>query len=532
MMQGRIKNLFVKKSAVGLSVGRTRMTGVRIERIQDGRLKVTGGVSVDLPLDRQAHPAEIEDAVNQVMSGLSDDKASLALGLTPRQSNLHLFEPPFDQPSKVISILAYEAEPYFQTPVEEMVLDYLPLGMRPGTGSESKHRLGAVFGARPEIVSGLLDQISATGLEPDYVLPESLGLLLAGRQLFGDRPGQRLLVDLGADQTSLVLFDGERPVVIRSFFYGGSKLAEALAEATGKDIYEAERLKGEADLSAADNSKQAQCLKNAWQPIIMEIERTLAAGLELESEEPPIVVLSGGRAVGFGLKPFMAESLGLEVVGAGEFFGDDVFLSPELPGPGDDLIGALGLALAVLSPGYMPNLRQGDLAPSQLLTKFKSGLILGGAGLLLILIINLVGLVYSYHLQDQKHKAVKAEITKVFKETVPGVKRVVDPMIQLRQEIDKARLAANMGPQGYVLDILHDVSKLAGAHQGLRITNLSLSTQVIELQGEGGSYEVIDLFKTELAGLSYFLEALPGGARKDPTTGVLTFKITMKRFLG
>ena len=74
-----------------------------------------------------------------------------------------------------------------------------------------------------------------------------------------------------------------------------------------------------------------------------------------------------------------------------------------------------------------------------------------------------------------------------------------------------------------------DISGVAGAHQGLRITNLSLTPKGLELQGEGGSFEVVDQFKTELANLPYFSEAVLGGARVDPTTKVLTFKISLKR---
>ena len=80
-----------------------------------------------------------------------------------------------------------------------------------------------------------------------------------------------------------------------------------------------------------------------------------------------------------------------------------------------------------------------------------------------------------------------------------------------------------------MLDVLLDISRLGAAHEGLRITDLAYTPQSLELQGEGGSFEAIDQFKTELQNLPYFSQATLGGARMDANIGALTFRISLKR---
>lgn len=521
-----ITDLWRPRAVVGVSLGASFMRAVRVGRTESG-MRIEGVTSVEFPLDRPPHPAEIESALRRAAGELLDEKTRLVTGLRAQDFGLHFLELPFDRPDKVRRVLRYEAEPLFLTPVEELVLDYLPL---PAPDDQGWPAL--VFGAKPSAVALAVENFALAGLDPDVILPDRLGLVRAGQLFFQDQPENplRLLIDLGAGQTTLALFDQARPVMTRSLFYGGRDLTRALAEKCGLDLFEAETRKRETDLSGTGDSETRTILTEAWEPLVLEVKRSLTAALRDRGDAVPTIILTGGGALTPGVDRFLAERLGLEVMSLMDCAAE----APSFSGLTPELAPAFGLALLGLAQGYQPNLRQDDLAPRRTLSRHRVPVALMAAGLILALLLNLGNLFFSYRVQRQNYQAVKSEIERVFRETVPGVTKVVAPVTQLRQELEKARAsAAGFNPEGgKVLDVLLEVSRVAGIHEGLRITDLALNPQRLEMQGEGGSFEVIDRLKNQLANLTYFSEAVLGGARMDPVTRVLTFKISLKRKTG
>ena len=201
----------------------------------------------------------------------------------------NFFSPPFDRADKVHRVLRYEAEPLFLTPVDRMVLDYMPLDP---IGDE---RRGVVFGAETDAVAALLGLLHEADVDPDAVLPERLALLLAGRRLFPDEDHPPcLLVDLGAGQTSLAFFHRRNPVLVRTVFYGGRNMTLALAEADGLSLFDAESMKRGAALDAPGPPR---ALTDAWQPLLQEMDATLTDIARNTDEDrfSPVIVLGGRR---------------------------------------------------------------------------------------------------------------------------------------------------------------------------------------------------------------------------------------------
>lgn len=509
---------------MGLSCGASAVRAVRIKKTDTG-YAIVDAVSMEYPPDREPNPTEMVSAVEQTGQKLGREKRRLVAGLPTTDAGIHFFEMPFDRPEKVAKVLRYEAEPLFLTPVDEMLLDYIPL-----PPSEENGNIGLVFGAKPESVGSLLENLSEAGLEPNAILPDRLGLLWAGKYFFNDpeEPLTRVLLDLGHKQTGLAIFRGARPVAVRSIYYGGRNITASLAKTLDLDWAEADQLKRGIDLSG-EESEEREALVKAYQPLLSEIQRTLAGSFSNIGEDGPLVVLGGGGAAAPGLRPMLEGVLGLEIQPVSAYYSGPpgrVPFSPELVTP-------FGLALLGVNSGYQPNLRQGDFAPSQVFHRHKGTLIFMAALLLFLLLFKVGDLVYSLQVEKQRYLQAKTEVESLFKQTVPGGTRVVAPLIQLRQEVERAGgVATSLGSKGRVLDILMEISRLTSKYEKLRITDMALNPEMIELQGEGPSYEVIDRFKTELSNLAYFSETNLGGAKMDPTTKVLTFKISMKRKTG
>ena len=519
MPVGRFSDIWRARAAVGISLGAASVTGVRLVRGDDG-LVIEKTDRAELPPDRPPHPSEIAAAAASVAEALMDEHTRLVLGMAGNRASMRLHDLPFHRPDKVRRILKYEAEPLFLSPVDDLILDYLPLN---GTGDGPYP--SAVVAAPKDLVSAFMQDLEPSGLEPDSVLPERLAWFMAARDLFKNTEGSYLLLDFGAGQTGLCAVENGRCKQVRSIPYGGRDITLALAESLNIDIYEAENLKKETRPDENSTDAAGRIVTQAYAPIIREIRRSLASA-DLES---PVLVLSGGGAAAPGLADFISNETGCLNKPAADYIRN-IGLQANLP-PGG--LAALGLAMVPLMPGYQPNFLQGDLAPRQRLVKYRTALALMAAGVVLAIGLNLGNFFYDYQKTKAGYEAARGELKKILLQTVPSIPAsgVSDPFGQMKLELEqaRARVAGQAGQGTRVLDILKDLNRVAKSHGAIRITDLSLNPKTLELSGEGKSFESVDRFKSALAELPYFTQGVVGSARVEATTKVLNFRITLTR---
>ena len=514
-------DLLGANEAVGLSLGTGAVRAVRLVRSATG-FEVTAKAAVEFTSGRPPHPADVEAALEEVAGAALGGHARLVTNVPARQARLFFIEQPFDRPEKVRQVLPFAVETQTMAHVEGLHFDYLPLVEPAGQGSPA-----AAFAAEPADISAVMDVMHAAGLDPTVLLPDNMGLLAAGQFLLPDDATEyRLVLDLGATQTGIFLFQGKRALLARTLPYGGQDLTQALAEGLNQDPAEAEALKRNMDLeNEGPPAAELPLLVQALEPLLVEIERTLAASLP-EDAAAPVVLLAGGGARTQGLTAYLSRRLGLTVAPfpmAGLNLAEDG-LSPEFAP-------AFGLALLGLWPKHRPNLRQGRLAPAQALVRHKGQLALAAAGLFLAILFSLTALIADYRYHVGRYREVKAEVQQVFKATVPGETQMVSPLAQLRHEVEKSRAGgAGVAAGGRrVLDVLLAVSQVTGTRRGLRVLDLSITPSVVELKGEGGKFEDVDRLKEDLAQLPLFSEVTVGGARIDQATRKMTFTLSLKR---
>lgn len=520
-MTNFLSTLLGPGEALGLSVGQRAVQAARVSRSGTG-FKLVNSSSVEFPAGRSPHPSEVEDALRKTVDLIAGERTRLVVNVPSRLSRLYLFDLPFDQPEKIRQVLSYSLEPFLMSRAEDLIFDYLPLA------ENRKGKPGIAFGAEPAAVSSALEDLRSSGLEPDVILPDSLGLIVAGQFLLREKSEiePRLLLDLGATQTSMVLYDTGRIISVRTIHYGGRNLTRGLAESLNVDMSEAETVKYQTNLSSEESSQAGEVLTEAWQPILREIRRTLAASLTGTDNSGPALVLAGGGALTPGLPEFLNRVLGLRT----ELLSSEGSDESRLSGLTPDMVPAAGLAMASLAP-ERPNLRQGEMAPKQALTRYRRSLGLMAGGVFLAGVIGFGNLIVDYRYQNRRYEATRAEILEIFKEASPEVTRIVSPLAQLRQKVEETRasLTGRATAQTKALDLLLEISRVTKKRRGLRLLDLSMSPLTIELQGEGESFEDVDRLKDDLVGLPFFSEVAVGGARMDPTTRKLNFKISLKR---
>lgn len=522
MISDFLKNLIPGGSVVGISIGGSSLQAVKLVR-KENKLQIEGTFLEEFPYDRRPHLAEIESALRKASNELGTDDSRIIAGIGSYDADLQMLNLPFTRDDKIRRVLKYEAEPHFLASVDDLVLDFYRISTELEDGPNY-----AVFGSPPAKIKETIDLFASADLEPAYIIPDRLAFFTAAKMIVAGKKstGTTAFIDFGSSQTSIAIYNGCTPLLFRTIYFGGSDITRSFAEAEKLEVYDAEIRKRITSPAAVDGD-YSENLAEAWKPLISELKRSIYSAAVQTGAVSINVVASGGASRTKGLKEFLEVQLEVNV----DYIVDFIVKFDELGHTDPAAATSLGLAVIGLQPGRKPNLRQGELAAATSLEQFKTPLLIMSCGLICVFLLFLTNLLYNYRIVSNQYNELRDQVEQVYLETVPGAKPTNTPLLFMQQALKSERQSSS----GYsfagdkVLDILLDISKLTGNRKDLRITDFSLSPQVIEMQGEGGTYETIDKIKNELSALPYFRSVDIGGARMDPNTRLLTFKITLKR---
>ena len=217
-------------------------------------LKVLAGESgIEVRLERAGGgyltPACREEVVRKVRSflGRSARMPRALCALPSRGISFRRFSVPKTSRDETERLLAFQVEKELPLPAERIAWTYEIHAGRNGAAAEKNGRgkdptnalREVVFAAmRREILDDYEALIRAAGLSPAF----TVGALAAARIC---RPveGPWCLLDLGRTHSELLFLDGERPIAVRTIFWGGASVTEAVARSFGIDEAEAESIK-------------------------------------------------------------------------------------------------------------------------------------------------------------------------------------------------------------------------------------------------------------------------------------------------
>jgi type IV pilus assembly protein PilM len=234
--------------------------------------------------------------------------------------------------------VAYEARRHVPVPLSEVVFDWQIID-HPAQANEP---LKILFVAVPnEVVNQYQEIARVSGLELFALEAEVFGLI---RSSVGKERMPVILLDIGAQSTTVNVVSGGMLCNSHSFDIAGNALTERLAKALTVDYETAYREKTAKGLVAPDT---ATILSPLIDLIITEIETTARIFKEAEGKEVQKIILGGGAALLPGLKEYVAKSTGKTVEITSPF--RSVFYPPvleyALSSMGPSFAVAVGMAL-------------------------------------------------------------------------------------------------------------------------------------------------------------------------------------------
>ncbi len=276
---------------------------------------------------------------------------------------------PFHGVREIEAVLVPQLEGRLPTEVDELHLDF----MRGGLAPNGEHRVFAA-GIAPARLAIALADLLESGVDPKIVDLSPFHLMTAGRALAPELDGPVAIVDIGAEQTAVVVYKGDELQYARSFSGGGERVTSALGDMFGLDPATARAGKhreGFIDQTAPDAKQPtgtdavdiAAACRAATRPIVRQVRRTLHAHATESGEAVDRVYLCGGGALLPGLVEYMGLSLGVET-SLLPLDADGLQTLPGFADVGHRFVTALGLALRATSAvkGSAFNFRHGEFS--------------------------------------------------------------------------------------------------------------------------------------------------------------------------
>lgn len=270
----------------------------------------------DNPAARTAIANQLRELIKQTRAGSTSAIAALP-SFSVFSSIINL---PAMKDKDLVSAIRWEAKKFVPIPLEEMILDWevlkddgeaKPSGAKPEATPDAKTKPDDKKGEKdvaPKNNLRILMTAAPKNLVNRYVeLFKIVGLQLVGletesfaleRSLVGNDLNPVMVIDIGSQTSSIIIFSGGVPILNRSIDVGGKGITRSLQETMGLTAEQAEQFKRDVGMSVTSDSlaKLPRPIGYVINSIINEIRYIL--NMYQNQNKKPItkVIVTGGSA--------------------------------------------------------------------------------------------------------------------------------------------------------------------------------------------------------------------------------------------
>ncbi len=436
--------------------------------------------------------------LKKIFPGGSKEMKNVVVSLPSHRMMVHRVALPFPERKKNQQVIKFEVESLLPFPVDQVIVDFYQ------ERESSNGNQAMTFAARKEDLQEELSLMEEAGLDPECLVPEAMALFYLLPNL-GNEVSSGALLDVGHEKTTMVVWSGKTLTLARSIPVAGSAM------------------------------KSASSPLPAVNRLADEVQRTLTA-YESHSEGGPVekIYLTGGAAALPDFDKKIEGILGRPVTLL-SMEGSSKSLLNHVPEEYRHVLSvALGAAFGgSVKEGERINFRQEEFASSKKAQKTKNRMILLLSYGILLVVLGVATFAVDLYLKERKYRDLRAEIRKEFMQAQPGVKKVVNEVQQMKNSVEEEKARVNalggISKAASPLEILREFSMVIEPGWKVRVTDLIVEPESIEVSGEADSFETINQIKSRLEKSSLYKDVQLKTARASTVENVFEFKLQMKR---
>lgn len=448
--------------------------------------------------------------------------------------SIHYLTIPFSDETRIKQVLPYEVESITPFPIEDMIIDQFILSKMNGKAPDGGSSVVVAL-IKKDILRQYIENLKEAKIDPEIIELEPLSLYHTFIQWYKTEDTIGLL-DIGGSRSNLCIVRKGKPALIRTFKRGGDQVTTAIMESPimespGIDFDEADKKKTILHPEESENEHiLSEVIKKGLSPLVNELRQTLHA-FEIQYDEPVSrIYLSGGGTLLHNIDQYLSEELGITI----EFITppqEELQRLPEDRGRISIFLTAIGLVLRG-RPGRKAiglNFRKGEYFHKKETKEIRGKLIYMGIALLVLIILAGTDFYMRYHYRVIRYRDIKSGIRKLYIETFPGAKNIVDEVQQLKsavEELKKKVVALGGGKEGISsIALLKAISEKIPEDIKVNIDDFLLDKSRIRIQGDTASFENVERIKRELEKIPFFKNVVVGDAKLAADQKRVKFRI-------
>ncbi len=348
------------RESLGIDLGSTglkivQLSGRRVVRWAFKELEVKDAAPEVAPADRMA-------ALSQLLSSfLADEKSAPKVGsisVTGNSVIVRYVKLPRASRSDLEKTIQFEAEPYIPFAIPEVNMSFHILG---DVVEEGQPKMETVLvAAKKELIDQRLGALTGAGIRPIVVDVDAFAMESAYGLVYDGVPETALLLNIGANVTTMIIMENGLSKVVRDVFIAGNTINKSLQRIFDCSFEDAEKLKKKGQILVTPDEKEATLAQDdqdslqvsntivtVMKDLVAEIQRSLDFFLSQNPDrQVNRILLCGGSCTIQGLDRYFSQELRMNVETFDPFAG---LVSDNLPDPSLRPAFAVAVGLATRS---------------------------------------------------------------------------------------------------------------------------------------------------------------------------------------
>ncbi len=479
----------MSRKVLGLDIRKDAVTAVMLN----------SGIKGSEIIDRFTAPIQgegsffeaLHTAIETICNKMKVDGANCTVSLPPGMASYRNIRVPFVEIKKIRQVLPFELEPAIPMPIEDLEIDFEPMK------SNGESDIVAAW-LEKSVLEKLLETLAVFHLNPVVITPGGY----AGAAFLGIRDDiakDMLVIDYDPNRVSVFALSSGKIRFARTF----PQKPPAQAEAGYL------RLNIQRTLTAVQDS-----LNILFSPEIILTIGDIEDDMFVEGKENKLMEVPVAKSAPAVISPSLKTKPGDQNYKSGAYDN------------------ALCLALCEAEGIHCINFSKNRSRATKYWTEYKPNFKATAILAAFVILIAYGGLNFKVHTLNNKITGINQQINHIFSKTFPNVKRIVDPLQQMKVKVKEAKKDSAhthlTGDRIKVVDILNHLSKNLPKKTDVDFARMVVGNDSITLSGATDTFNTVDDMKSRLDKVEPSKKVTISSANMDKSGKRVRFKLKIE----